>query len=1016
MVGCGCHCVMIEPTVSLALTLESNPGAYACLLGSGVSATSGIPTGWGIVLDLIERVARSLGEDPGDDPAGWYQARYGEEPDYSKLLDEVARTPTERARLLRSYFEPTEEERRQRLKEPTPAHRALASLAKRGVFRMFVTTNFDRLLEHALEDENITPMVVSSADSLKGASPLTVGDIAIVKVNGDYLDTRIKNTPNELSSYDPAIDALLDRVLAEFGLIVSGWSGQWDTALVDALERCETLCYSTYWTGRRAPKGSAARIMARRKGHFVQIESADGFFTELATRLERAGTLKGAQTSAMAPPPAKHNLPSQVGTFVGRAQTLDELDRLLDESRLVTVHGVGGAGKTRTALELGHRRLGRHRDGVWFVELAPVDAERVEAEVAEALRVAPHRIETAQIDRDALLVVDNCEHVQEAAASIIERLLKSIPRLRVLATSRARLGVAGETVYTLEPLGLPASDQLSAEELEDSEAVQLFVERARDVDSGFQLTNANASAVARIVRQLDGIPLALELAAARVGTIPVQTLADRLDDVFKVLRKGHRGALPQQTTLRGVGDWSWELLTTKERRLLERLSVFRGGFSLRAAEAVAADDELPEDEILDALAELIDKAMVTYEPAAEGRYRLLEPTRQYAAMRLQERGDTRRFKGAHARFFLERIEEASTHLQGNEKADWIARLLPNLENFRVAAESLFEHGDPVRAVKFVTAGAVLWWHRRLTDEGLRWIERARDKAASLPLELQARAHFTAGLLGLSDPARARDELDAAVAGFTALGMEDNAAQADWARTHPAFVEGDPAAFKQVVERVGAFYEVRPDSRIYNLLPAYRAMLALRGLDLDAAIAQSDEGLRRSEASGNMEAHVLSLIISLFVHRLAGDHSLANKLTEQATFNWQSFDLGAAASLNFQMAASKWLQGDRAAARDLALKACNLCTAMSAPEMAHLANTSRMVGVTNPALAAYEVLLRLPPRARAIASIQGVFDELAVLASALGREKQATEFREAAEEASAEFEALSETNLAVSTDR
>ena len=202
--------LLIEPTVSLALTLESNPGVYACLLGSGVSATSGIPTGWGIVVDLIQRVARSLGEDP----AGWYEARYGEEPNYSKLLDEVARTPTERARLLKSYFEPTEEERQQGLKEPTPAHRALASLAKRGVLRMFVTTNFDRLLERALEDENITPTVVSSGHSLQGAAPLGAGDVTIVKVNGDYLDTRIKNTPDELSEYDPAINALLDRIFA----------------------------------------------------------------------------------------------------------------------------------------------------------------------------------------------------------------------------------------------------------------------------------------------------------------------------------------------------------------------------------------------------------------------------------------------------------------------------------------------------------------------------------------------------------------------------------------------------------------------------------------------------------------------------------------------------------------------------------------------------------------------------------------------------------------------------------
>jgi len=1002
--------LMIEPTVSLALTLDSNPGVYACLLGSGVSATSGIPTGWGIVVDLIQRVARTLGEDPGDDPAGWYQARYGEEPNYSKLLDEVARTSTERARLLRSYFEPTQAERLKGLKEPTPAHRALASLAKRGVLRMFVTTNFDRLLERALEDENITPTVVSSGDSLKGASPLSAGDVTIVKVNGDYLDTRLKNTPEELSEYDPAIHAFLDRIFAEFGLIVSGWSGEWDTALVDALERCETHCYSTYWTGRRAPKGGGARIMARRKGHFIQITGADQFFTDLADRLGQAGTQTGAQAGPVAVASAKSNLPTEVGTFIGRAQTLDELDGLLDKSRLVTLHGVGGAGKTRTALELGHRRVGRHPEGVWFVELASVDADRVEGEVAGALRVAPDRIESTPIDRDALLVIDNCEHVQEAAASVIERLLRSIPGLRVLATSRARLGVHGEIVYELDPLGLPSSKQPTVGELENAESVQLFVERARDVDRRFELTNTTAPSVARIVRQLDGIPLALELAAARVRTIPVDTLADRLDDIFKVLRRGHRGALPQQTTLRGVGDWSWALLTEQERRLFERLSVFRDGFSLRAAEEVAADNDLPEDEILDTLADLIDKALVTYQPGAGGRYRLLEPTRQYAAEKLREQGDTRRFEDAHARYYLQRLQEASPHFKGADVATWIPRLVPNLENFRAAAERLLEHGDPVQAVEFVVAGAPFWFHRRVSDEGLRWLERAREKAGSLPPELQAGVHLCAGFLDLSNPARARTELDAAEAKFTEHGMEESAAEAVVTRLLPALAEGDNAALKRVVETAGAYYEARPDSWFYSHLPTYRTMIALQELDLDRALAECEEGVRRSRASGDMAAHFASLYTSLHVHRLLGDHGTADELAQEAAFAPLEFDPSLAASGLVQLSLSKWLSGEREAARELALKALSCWEAMSALDLAHITNARRLwTGAsTEPRFADFEHLLRLPPRAGAIALMKGMFDELAMLDSALGREDLAAQFRKAAEELDAEFEAASES--------
>jgi predicted ATPase len=1001
---------MIEPTVSLALTLESNPGAYACLLGSGVSATSGIPTGWGIVVDLVERVARSLGEDPGDDPAAWYEARYGEEPNYSKLLDEVARTPTERARLLKSYFEPTEHERQQHLKEPTPAHRALASLAKRGVLRMFVTTNFDRLLERALEDENITPTVVSSADDLQGASPLTVGDITIVKVNGDYLDARIKNTPDELSAYDPAIDALLDRVLADFGLIVSGWSGQWDTALVEAFERCETPCYSTYWAGPRAPKGHGARIMARRKGHFIQIPGADEFFTDLSSRLQQAGTPEPAETSPAAESPVKGNLPTQVGTFIGRAQTLDELDRLLDKSRLLTVHGVGGSGKTRTALELGHRRLGRHPDGVWLVELASVDADRVEAEVAAALRVAADRLETTPIDRDALLLVDNCEHVQEAAASIIERLLKAIPSLRVLATSRARLDVPGEIVYALEPLGLPPADRTTVEELANAESVQLFVERARDVDRRFELTSATANAVARIVRQLDGIPLALELAAARVRTIPVDALADRLDDIFKVLRKGHRGALPQQTTLRGVGEWSWALLTEEERRLLERLSVFRDGFSLQAAEAVAADDELPEDEILDTLAELIDKALVTYQPGAGGRYKLLEPTRQYAAEKLQERADTRRFEDAHARYYLERLQEAAPHFRSDDVALWITRLLPNLENFRAAAEHLLEHGDPVQALEFVVSGAGLWFHRRLSDECLGWLEAARQKAGQVPLELEAHVHLNAGFLDLANPARARSELDAAEAKYTELGMEDSLIHVAVCRLMPASAEADVAALKRVIEHLGPLFEAFPGSWFHGFLSPFRAMVALNELDVDTALAELEEGVRRMRASGNM-AHMIGLVSGLGLYRLLGNHAAADELAEEATSGGQDFDLWLVAVGFAQLALGRWLGGERTAARELAMKARGSYAAMGTQHLALSTGMRRLWAVTStePRFADFEKLVRVPPHAGAIALMKGMFDELAMLDAALGRDALAAQYRKAADELGVEFEAAMESS-------
>jgi predicted ATPase len=994
---------MIEPAVSLALTLESNPGSYACLLGSGVSATSGIPTGWGIIIDLVLRVSRSLGESSGDDPAGWYKARYGEEPNYSKLLDEVARTPTERARLLRSYFEPTDEERRRGLKAPTPGHRALASLAKQGVLRVFVTTNFDRLLERALHDENVVPMVVSSAHDIDGASPLTAGDVTIVKVNGDYLDTRIKNTPEELASYEPTIDALLDRILDEFGLIIAGWSGQWDTALIEAFERCPSHRFSTYWAGRSAPKGNAARIMARRRGHFIQVDGADQFFTGLANRL---GSLQADEAEAT----PETNLPNPVSTFVGRRLVLDELDRLLDETRLLTLHGIGGGGKTRTALELGRRRFGRYPDGVWLVELASIGSERVEEEIAETLGVAPERLDTALADRDALVVVDNCEHVQQQAARTIERLLRGAPKLRVLATSRTRLGLSGETVYALEPLGLPASDRINADELARSEAAQLFIDRAHDVDTRFVVTDANASCIARIVRQVDGIPLALELAAARTRTIPLETIADRLDNIFKILRKGQLDALPHQTTLQAVGDWSWDLLREEERRLFERLSPFRGGFSLSAAEAVAADDALDKDDILDVLAELIDKALVSYEPGAGGRYKLLEPARQYAALRLEERGDTRRFEEAHAQWFLQAVREAAPHLRGDDTLMWIDRLLPNIENFRIAAERLLEHGDPFEAVEFASMGAWLWWYRRISAEAVSWIERGREKAGDLPPLLDAISLFAAGFLGASANGElAIARLDEATAKFAQLGMEELSAEAKAFRTIAYVTDGRLSELEALLEDVIGWIEARPETWAYRLVRVWQMMSALNRLDLETALSESEEGLRRIRGTRDPNLRFMNLFFSAAAHRAAGHDARAYELAQQAVDAWQSSDVGGAAIGLHQLAAEEWIRGDRERALDAAMRARDFYAGLSPPDLVWAVALGRgAMGVPierERVLAEYDALFQLPPQVGAMQIIVERLEQTADVTGSLGDEALATRMREAANTARDEMRSV-----------
>lgn len=265
--------------------MESSPGVFALLLGSGVSREAGIPTGWEVTLDLIEKLAELEGEDTGGEPAAWYREQYNSPPEYSDLLNNITQTPAERREVLRGYFEPTEEEREQGIKTPTAAHEAVAELVGRGYVRLIITTNFDRLVEEALEAEGITPDVISTADQAQGAPPLIHSDCTVLKVNGDYLDERIRNTPEELEEYPEEIDALLDRALDEFGMVVCGWSAEWDVALRSAIERCPNRRYSTYWTRYGDLTEAAERLIEHRDASVVDIEGAEDFFTDLAAKV-----------------------------------------------------------------------------------------------------------------------------------------------------------------------------------------------------------------------------------------------------------------------------------------------------------------------------------------------------------------------------------------------------------------------------------------------------------------------------------------------------------------------------------------------------------------------------------------------------------------------------------------------------------------------------------------------------------------------------------------------------------
>jgi hypothetical protein len=276
---------MIDPALSLALTVHRNAGVYALLLGSGVSRSAGVPTGWEIVESLIRKLALLKGVACDPDPQTWYRKEFGREPDYSEILDEVAKSPAERMQVLRGYFEPTEEERLEGLKLPTPAHRSIASLIAKKYIRVVVTTNFDRLFETALADVGVPPVVISTGDAAQGALPLAHSPCTIIKINGDYLDPRLRNTSDELSSYDDATKRLLDQVFDEYGLIVCGWSGDWDTALRGALERCSTRRFTTYWASLGSLTQKAQDLVNLRQAAVLAILGADEFFTGLLDRV-----------------------------------------------------------------------------------------------------------------------------------------------------------------------------------------------------------------------------------------------------------------------------------------------------------------------------------------------------------------------------------------------------------------------------------------------------------------------------------------------------------------------------------------------------------------------------------------------------------------------------------------------------------------------------------------------------------------------------------------------------------
>ena len=433
---------------------------------------------------------------------------------------------------------------------------------------------------------------------------------------------------------------------------------------------------------------------------------------------------------------------------MGRQTEIIEVKRALAMTRLLTLTGAGGCGKTRLALEVSRDLVRAYPDGVWLVELASLsEGELVPKALAEAVgtQEQPGRQITEVLvesmrTKEQLVVMDNCEHLIEATAHLVDTLLDACPRLRVLATSREPLDVAGELNWPVPSLSVPDGHPSTVEEMESYESVRLFVERAHHRNPAFSLTPQNAPAVARICERLDGIPLAIELAAARVG-LSVEQIAQRLDDALGLLSSGSRTASPRQRTLRGTLDWSYALLSEPERRLFGRLSVFAGGWTLAAAEAVGAEGQTEQGEVLDLLSRLVEKSLVVGEATGGGgvHYRMLEPVRQYAREKLQEGGEFEEVQNRHDTFFLALAEEAEPKLRGAEDTEWLERLEAEHDNLRMALSWALERAEVEPGLRL---GGALWgfWeahgHYR---EGRRWLEKALEKDGRASAAARAKA-------------------------------------------------------------------------------------------------------------------------------------------------------------------------------------------------------------------------------------------------------------------------------------
>ena len=597
----------------------------------------------------------------------------------------------------------------------------------------------------------------------------------------------------------------------------------------------------------------------------------------------------------------EHNLPASSTSFVGREHEIAEVRRLLYMTRLLTLTGAGGSGKTRLAVEAARALAGVYPDGVWMTELAPLsEPGLVPQAVASALGIREQpghpllgTIIEALRNKEMLLVMDNCEHLIQASSNLAEELLSSCPRLRILATSREPLGIGGEAVRQVGPLSLPetSNGRSTAESLMRCEAVRLFVERARVMAPDFGLTEGNAGAVVRVCRRLDGIPLAIELAAARLGDLAVEQVAGRLEGSLDLLQSSGRSAEPKHQTLRSTLDWSYNLLDEMERALFGQLSVFAGGWTLEAAEQVCSGRGIEQYEVLDLHIGLVDKSLVVAGATSEGavRYRMLEPIRQYARERLDQSEEAGEVQERHATFFLVLAERAEPELAGSQQRLWVERLEKELDNLRAALSWVLERGEGELALRLGAALWRFWFARAYFGEGIEGLEQvlaAGNRQAS-----STRVKATEGLGWLTqrqgDTERAEATYEEMLELSRKLDDEANVAtalnslgtlavqQGDHERATP-LLEENLAVLRRLEERGDTTTPLKK----FHVLGLQGYLAVLNG-DLVRTTTLWEESLTLAREVGDTAQIVQTLSNLGYVAMLHGDHVGATKYCEEA---------------------------------------------------------------------------------------------------------------------------------------